>query len=83
MDVAFAYDSKCPDDSLGCGSEIVELSIGESLGWGDNDAVAGVNAHGIEILHVADYCAVVVLTSYSTSFHLSRYSSIRICLILL
>jgi len=41
----------------GCGSEIVELSIGESLGRGDNDAVAGVNAHGIEILHVANYCA--------------------------
>ena len=64
MDVRFSDDSKSPNDSLGCGSEVVEFSVGEGLGWGDNDAVASMDSHWIEIFHVADDGAVVLLVAH-------------------
>src|SRR5262245_25633329 len=51
--VALTDDSELPDNTKCDIPEGVILGVGECLAWRDDNALTGVNAHGIEILHVA------------------------------
>ena len=46
----------------------MELAIGQSLGWGDGDAVARVNSHGIEVFNGADDDAVIRVIAHDLHF---------------
>ncbi|OPZ81751.1 MAG: hypothetical protein BWY77_00498 [bacterium ADurb.Bin431] len=51
-------------------AQFVVFAAGEGLARGNDDALAGVDPHGIEILHVADRKAVVVLVADDLEFDL-------------
>ncbi len=59
LDVALADDAEVADGLEGDGPEAVVLLVRQRLRRGDDDALPGVDAHGIEVLHVADRDAVV------------------------
>ena len=46
----------------------MKLAIGQSLGWGDGDAVAGVNSHRIEVFDGADDDAVIGVIAHDLHF---------------
>ena len=54
LDVAAALNAKRPDELQGRIPEHVVFLVGQGLGRADHDGVAGVDAHGIQVLHVAD-----------------------------
>ncbi len=60
MDIALADYADVAHDVDGCLAKEVELLVGEGLRRGHDDALSGVDAERIEILHVADGDAVVV-----------------------
>ncbi len=59
LDVAAALDAQGADDAQAGRAQHLVLLVGEGLAGRDHDAVAGVDAHGVEVLHVADGDAVV------------------------
>ncbi len=59
LDIAFAHDAQMPDGTDRDRAQQLVLRIVERLGRRDDDRIAGVYAHGIEILHVAHRHAVV------------------------
>ena len=60
LDIAFADDAQVADGLEGDLPQHVVFGVGQRLGRGDDDALARVDAHGVEVLHVADGDAVVV-----------------------
>ena len=54
LHVAAALDFQRPNDLQGTVPEHMILLVGQGLGGADHDAVAGMNAHRINIFHVAD-----------------------------
>ena len=54
LDVAPALDLQGPDEAQGAVPEEVVLLVGEGLAGGHHDGVAGVDAHGVDVLHIAD-----------------------------
>ena len=59
LDVATPFDAQGPDDVQAGGAEHLVVAVGEGLARGDDDAIAGVDAHGVDVFHVADGDAVV------------------------
>ena len=59
LDVAAALDAQRADDLEGRRRAASGTPCRSASGWGDDDAVAGVDAHRVEVLHVADGDAVV------------------------
>ena len=59
LDVAAALDAERADDFQADGAQELVFLVGERLAGRDDDAVAGVDAHRVDILHVADGDAVV------------------------
>jgi len=70
LDIAFADDAEMAHGADGNRAQLVVFAAGEGLARGDNDALAGVDAHGIKIFHVADREAVVVLVADDLEFDL-------------
>mmetsp|Transcript_53358 Transcript_53358/g.126154 ORF Transcript_53358/g.126154 Transcript_53358/m.126154 type:complete len:499 (-) Transcript_53358:1442-2938(-) len=60
LDVALADDAQVADHLDGGSAEHVVLVVGERLRGRDDNRLAGVDAHRVEVLHVADGHAVVV-----------------------
>ena len=54
LDVATALDVERVDDAKRRAAQLLVLPIGERLRRRDDHRIAGVHAHGIEVLHVAD-----------------------------
>ena len=54
LDVAAALDLQRPDHPEGAVPEHMVLLVGESLGGTDHDGIPGVDAHRVDIFHVAD-----------------------------
>ena len=54
LDVAAAGDLQLPDDLQGRVLQHVVFLAGEGLAGGDDHGVAGVDAHGVDVLHGAD-----------------------------
>ncbi len=59
LDIAASLDAECPDDPERCPAQQVVFLAGESLARRHYDAVAGMDAHGVEVLHPAHHDAVV------------------------
>ena len=59
LDVAAAFDAQRADDLQRRRAQHLVLLVGQRLARRDDDAVAGVHAHRVEVLHVADRDAVV------------------------
>src|SRR5699024_5305047 len=53
LHVAPALDLQGGDDVQGGGTEHLILLVGQGLGGGHHDGVAGVHAHGVDVLHGA------------------------------
>ena len=53
LDVAASLDLQCPDQPQGAVPQEVVLLVGEGLAGGHHDGVAGVDAHRVDVLHVA------------------------------
>ena len=60
LDVAFADDAQMPDDADGKLPQEMVFAVGQGLGRSDHDALSGVDAERVEVLHVTDRDAVVV-----------------------
>ena len=58
LNVAPAFDAQGPDDPQSCRAQHLVFLVRECLAWRDDDAVAGVRAHRVDVLHVADGDAV-------------------------
>ncbi len=52
-----------------CGAQHLVFHVGERQAGGDDDAVAGVYAHRVDVLHVADGDAVVVAVAHHLVLH--------------
>ena len=61
-------DADFADNGKGGVAHALELAIGQSLGWGDGDAVARVNSHGIEVFDGADDDAVIGVIAHDLHF---------------
>ena len=59
LHVAAAFDAQCPDYAQAGRAEHLVLLVGKRLAGGHDDAVAGVDAHRVDVFHVADGDAVV------------------------
>ena len=59
MNVAFANNPKLPHDANREISQHVVLGIRQRLAWCNDDTLAGVNSHRIEVLHVANRDAII------------------------
>ena len=60
----------------------VVITIGESLTWRHDNAFASVNTKRVEVFHVADGHAIVVVVSDDLVFHFlppGEYSSTSTC----
>ena len=69
LDIGTAcLDADFADNGKGGVAHALELAIGQSLGWGDGDAVAGVNSHGIEVFDGADDDAVIGVIAHDLHF---------------
>ncbi len=65
LDVAAAgVDADLADDGDGDVAQPLVFAVGEGQGGGDRDGVAGVDAHGVEVLDGADHHDVVVLVPH-------------------
>mmetsp|Transcript_26885 Transcript_26885/g.61267 ORF Transcript_26885/g.61267 Transcript_26885/m.61267 type:complete len:685 (+) Transcript_26885:1043-3097(+) len=60
LDVALPDDAKVPHHLQRALTQAEVLGVGECLRGGDDDGVTRVDAHRVEVLHVADRDAVVV-----------------------
>ncbi len=60
LDVAFADDSDMADNLDGKLAQVMVVVVGECLGGGHDDRLAGVDSQWIEVLHIADRDAVVI-----------------------
>jgi len=69
LDVALAHDAQVADDPEGERPQLVILGVGQRLGRCDHDALAGVDAQRVEVLHVADGDAVVEPVPHHLVFH--------------
>ena len=54
LHVAPAFDLQRGDDVQGCGAQHLIFPVGQRLRGGHHDGVAGVHAHGVDVLHGAD-----------------------------
>src|SRR5713101_71964 len=54
LHVAATLDAERADDPQRRAAEHLVLLVGERLRWRDDDRVTGVDAHRVEVLHVAD-----------------------------
>ena len=70
LHVALAHDADVADDLDGQGAELVILGVGERLRGGYHNRLAGMNAEGVEVFHVADGDAVVVAVAHHLVFNL-------------
>ena len=70
LDVALADDAQMPHRLERNRTEFLILIVVECLRWGDDDGVAGVDPHRIEVLHVADGDAVVSAIAHDLVFDL-------------
>ena len=69
LDIGTAcLDADFADDSKGGVAHALKFAIGQSLGWGDGNAVAGVNSHGIEVFDGADDDAVIRVIAHDFHF---------------
>ena len=59
LNVAAALDPQPPDNLQAGGAQQLVLFVGEGLAGGHHDAVAGVDADGVQVLHIADGDAIV------------------------
>ena len=59
LDVAAAFDPQRADDLEAGRAQHLVFFVGEGLAGRDDDAVAGVDAHRVEVFHVADGDAVI------------------------
>mmetsp|Transcript_71718 Transcript_71718/g.154842 ORF Transcript_71718/g.154842 Transcript_71718/m.154842 type:complete len:1117 (-) Transcript_71718:111-3461(-) len=64
LDVTLADDADVAHDLLGALAQPEVLRVGERLRGRDDDGVARVDAHGVEVLHVAHRDAVVVRVAH-------------------
>ena len=64
LHVAFAHDAHMAHDAYGGLPQHVVLVVAQRLRRGHDDALPGVYAEGVEVLHVADGDAVVVLVAH-------------------
>ena len=53
LDIAAALDAERPDDPRTGGAEHLVFLVGQGLAGGHDDGVAGVDAHRVEVFHVA------------------------------
>mmetsp|Transcript_36585 Transcript_36585/g.79850 ORF Transcript_36585/g.79850 Transcript_36585/m.79850 type:complete len:442 (-) Transcript_36585:1351-2676(-) len=60
LDIALTHDTQVPHHLQGALAQAVVLRIGQCHRGGDDNGIARVNAHGVEVLHVADGDAIVV-----------------------
>ena len=70
MDVALPDHLEVADHVGGGGAEHVVLPVGQSLAWSHHDALPGVDAQGVQVLHVAHGDAVVVGVPHHLVLHL-------------
>ena len=71
LDVGAAgLDADLADDGDGRIAHLLVLAVGQGLGRGDGDGVAGVDAHGIHVLDRADDDDVVVLVAHDLELEL-------------
>ncbi len=68
--VAFANDSDMTDNLYGKFAQIIVILVRKRLRRGDHDALAGMYAQRVEVLHVADSDAIVVFVSDHLIFNL-------------
>src|SRR5262249_24149020 len=59
LDIAAALHTQRPDDAERRGTQQLVLPVGKRLAWRDDDAIAGMDAQRVEVLHVADSDAAV------------------------
>ena len=70
LDVAAALDLQRPDDPQGAVPQHVVFLVGQGLGGADHNGVAGVDAHRVDVLHVADGDGGVVRVPHHLVFDL-------------
>ena len=68
--VAPAHDAKVRDDIQGGGAEHLELLVRQGLGGSHHDGVAGMDAHGVQVLHGAHGDDVAHGVSHGLKFDL-------------
>ena len=59
LDVATALNAQSADDLEACRAQHLVFLVAQRLARSHHDAVAGVNAHGVQVFHVADGDAIV------------------------
>ena len=70
LDVAAALDLQRPEDAQGAVPQHVVFLVGQGLGGADYNGVAGVDAHRVDVLHVADGDGGVVCVPHHLVFDL-------------
>ena len=70
LDVAAALHLQRPDDLDGGVVEHLHVVVAEGHDGGDHHAVAGVDAHGVDVLHAADGDGVVTRIPHDLEFDL-------------
>ena len=66
--VAAAFDAEFADNAQGSASEHLILMVGQRLRRCNDDGVARMHAHGVEVFHIADGDAVVVAVTHDFVF---------------
>ena len=64
LDVALAHNAQVANDADGKLVQLGDVLVRKRLGGGDDDALARVDAEGVEVLHRADGDAVVVAVAH-------------------
>ena len=64
LHIALAHNTYVPDDLDGKSTQLVILRVGQRLRRSNHDALARMNAEGIEVLHVTDRDTVVVAVAH-------------------
>ena len=70
LDVAAALDLQRPDDPQGAVPQHVVFLVGQRLGGADHNGVTGMDAHRVDVLHVADGDGGVVCVPHHLVFDL-------------
>ena len=69
LHVAAAFDFQASDDGKGCIPQHLILTVGQGLGWRDDDTVTGMYTNRIQIFHTADDDAVILAVSDNLILH--------------
>ena len=70
LDIAAAVDLQGPDQLQGHPAKHGAVRLRQGLGGGHHDGIAGVDAHGIHIFHVADGDGIVAAVAHNLVFDL-------------